>query len=132
MKLFIAKLVCVHVFDQCFYKQAYLEGKKLQLSSRKKAYKNSACIQMKKEEQELTRNSYNQTCCNFKKGHVKAQTVSRRLPIVVARVRSQFRSCRVCGGQNGTRECFLRVVVSPANSHTTKCSMLIHHPGLAQ
>jgi hypothetical protein len=39
-------------------------------------------------------------------GRVIAQAVSRRLP--TARVRARVRSCRIYGGQSGTRAGFLR------------------------
>jgi hypothetical protein len=39
-----------------------------------------------------------------------AQAVSRRFPTAAARVRAQFRSCSVCGGQNGTGAGFIRVL----------------------
>jgi hypothetical protein len=45
-----------------------------------------------------------------KKGRVIAQTVSRRLHTAVARVRAHLRSC---GGQNGTRLDFHRVLRFP-------------------
>jgi hypothetical protein len=60
-----------------------------------------------------TRYFYIQIGNNFKKGHAKAQNISRRLPVAVARVRSQFRSCGVCGGRSGTRTDFLRVFRFP-------------------
>jgi hypothetical protein len=45
-------------------------------------------------------------------GRVIAQAVSRRLPTAAARIRAQVRSCRICGGQNGTGTGFL----SPSTS----------------
>jgi hypothetical protein len=42
-------------------------------------------------------------------GRVTAQAVSRRLPTAAARVRTQVRSCGICGGQNGTAVGFLQV-----------------------
>jgi hypothetical protein len=38
-----------------------------------------------------------------------AQAVSRRLPTAAAQVRSQVRSCGICGGQSGTEAGFLRI-----------------------
>jgi hypothetical protein len=46
-------------------------------------------------------------------GRAVAQAVSRRLPTAAARVRAQVRSCRICGGQSGTGEGFLRVLRFP-------------------
>jgi hypothetical protein len=42
-----------------------------------------------------------------------AQAVSRRLLTAAARVRSQVRSCGICGGQNGAGASFLRVLLFP-------------------
>jgi hypothetical protein len=57
-------------------------------------------------------------------GRAIAQAASRRLPTAAARVRSQVRSCGICGGQSG---------VSPANSQSTDYStLIIYHPGLVQ
>jgi hypothetical protein len=50
----------------------------------------------------------NHTC-----GRAIAQAVSRRLPTAAARVRSQVKSCGICGGQSGTVTCFLRVLPFP-------------------
>jgi hypothetical protein len=42
------------------------------------------------------------------------------------------RPCGICGGQSGIRAGFLlSTSVSPARSHSTKCSILIY-PGLVQ
>jgi hypothetical protein len=46
-------------------------------------------------------------------GRAIAQAVSRRLPTAEARVRSQVRSCGICGGQSGTGAGFLRVLGFP-------------------
>jgi hypothetical protein len=46
-------------------------------------------------------------------GRALAQAVSRRLPTAAARVRAQFRSCGICGGQNDTGAGFLRVLRFP-------------------
>jgi hypothetical protein len=42
-----------------------------------------------------------------------AQVVSRRLPNAAAWVRSQVKTCGICGGQTGTGACFLRVIRFP-------------------
>jgi hypothetical protein len=47
------------------------------------------------------------------KGRDIAQAVSRQLPTVAARVRSQVRSRGICGKQSGTGACFLRVLRFP-------------------
>jgi hypothetical protein len=41
-------------------------------------------------------------------GRAIAQTVGRRFPTAAARVRSQVRSCGICGGQSGIGAGFLR------------------------
>jgi hypothetical protein len=46
-------------------------------------------------------------------GRAIAQVVSRRLLTAAARVRAQFRSCGICGGQSGTKAGFLRVFRFP-------------------
>jgi hypothetical protein len=46
----------------------------------------------------------------MRKGRVRAQEVSHRLPSAVAWVRGQVRSCGICGGQSGSGELFLRVL----------------------
>jgi hypothetical protein len=46
-------------------------------------------------------------------GRAVAQAVSRRLPTAAARVRSQFRSCGICGKRSGTGAIFLRVLRFP-------------------
>jgi hypothetical protein len=45
----------------------------------------------------------------FLVGHAIAQVVSLWLPTAAARVRARVRSCRICGGQIGTKAGFLRV-----------------------
>jgi hypothetical protein len=64
-----------------------------------------------------------------------AQAVSRRLPTAAARVRAQFRSCGICGGETNWHwgRFSPSTSVSPANLHPTDCSILIiYHPGLVQ
>jgi hypothetical protein len=39
--------------------------------------------------------------------------LNRQLPTTAARVRSQIRSCEICGGQSGSGTCFLRVFRFP-------------------
>jgi hypothetical protein len=67
-------------------------------------------------------------------GRAIAQAVSRRLPTAAARVRSQVRSCGICGGQSGTGADFLNVLrlplpifIPPAAS-----TLIIYRPGLVQ
>jgi hypothetical protein len=45
-------------------------------------------------------------------GRAIAQAVSRQLPKAAARLRSQVRTCGICGGQNVTGVSFLRVLRS--------------------
>jgi hypothetical protein len=47
------------------------------------------------------------------RGYAIAQAVRRRLPTAVARIRSQVRSCGICGGQSGIGAGFLRVLRFP-------------------
>jgi hypothetical protein len=64
-----------------------------------------------------------------------AQEVSRRLPKAASCVRAQVRLFGICGGQSGTGADFCSSTpVSPANSHSTSCFILIitYHPGLVQ
>jgi hypothetical protein len=49
----------------------------------------------------------------YKTDRAIAQAVSRRLRIAGARVRTQARSCGICGGKSGTGEDFLRVLRFP-------------------
>jgi hypothetical protein len=46
-------------------------------------------------------------------GRAIAQAVSRWLPTAAARVRSQVRSCEICGGQSSTGAGFIRVLQFP-------------------
>jgi hypothetical protein len=50
---------------------------------------------------------------SLQKGRAITQAVSRWLPTAAALVRSQVRSCGICGGQSGTGACFLRVLRFP-------------------
>jgi hypothetical protein len=51
-----------------------------------------------------------------------------RLPTAAAWDRSQVRSCGVCHGQNDTGAGFIRVLGSPAASHTPGFSIFINNP----
>jgi hypothetical protein len=50
---------------------------------------------------------------SISRSHAIAQAVSRQLPTAAAPVRSQVRSCRICGKQNGMGTGFLRVLRFP-------------------
>jgi hypothetical protein len=49
----------------------------------------------------------------MKMGRAIVQAVSRWYPTAAARVRSQVRSCGICGGQSGIGAGFLRVIRFP-------------------
>jgi hypothetical protein len=49
----------------------------------------------------------------FNLGRAIAHAVSRWLPTAAVQVRSQVRSCGICGGESGTGEGFLRVLRFP-------------------
>jgi hypothetical protein len=60
------------------------------------------------------------------RGRAIAKAVSRQLPFSAARVRSQVRSCGICGGHSGTGAGFLRlrrftlpVLIPPTATHTS-------------
>jgi hypothetical protein len=56
------------------------------------------------------------------------QAVSRRLPTAVAWVRSQVKSCRICGGHRDTGASFLRILGFPLSipiPPTAQCSLII-------
>jgi hypothetical protein len=57
-------------------------------------------------------------------GRAIAQAVSRRLPTAAARVRSQVRSCGICGGQSGTEADFLRVLQFPPTPPHSSSSII--------
>jgi hypothetical protein len=65
-------------------------------------------------------------------GRAIAQVDSHRLLTAVARVRSQVRSCGICGGLSGIEVRFSpSTSVSSANSHSTYCyTIIIYNPGL--
>jgi hypothetical protein len=54
-------------------------------------------------------------------GHALTRAGSRRLPINVARVRTQIRSYGICTGQNVTGTGFL------PRPYSTDCTILINH-----
>jgi hypothetical protein len=47
---------------------------------------------------------------HYKYGRAIAQAVSRQLLTAAARIRSQVKSCGICGGQSGNAAGFLRVL----------------------
>jgi hypothetical protein len=55
-----------------------------------------------------------------------AQAVSRRLPTVTARDRTQLRSCGICGGKSEMGQVFFKYFVFPINSDYTECSTHVH------
>jgi hypothetical protein len=57
--------------------------------------------------------------------HAITQAVSCRLPTVAVRVRSQLRSCRVCGERSGTGAGFLGVLGFPLPSTAPHSSSII-------
>jgi hypothetical protein len=61
-----------------------------------------------------------------------AQAVTLQLPTAVARLRSQFRSCWIWGGQIGTGRGFLPVFRFPLPIFFYQISIIIHHPGLVE
>jgi hypothetical protein len=48
-----------------------------------------------------------------KEGRAITQAVTRRLPTTAAGVRARVRACGFCGGQSGTGEVFLRLLLFP-------------------
>jgi hypothetical protein len=69
-------------------------------------------------------------------GRAIAQAISRRLPTAAARLRAQVRSYGTIWDLWWTKWHWGRfspsTSVSHANSHSTKCSILVYHPGLVQ
>jgi hypothetical protein len=61
----------------------------------------------------LPRGKCGETRVSTLQGRVITQAVSRRLPTAVAQVRTQVRSCGICGGQSGAGAGFLRVLWFP-------------------
>jgi hypothetical protein len=64
-----------------------------------------------------------------------AQAVSRRLPTAAAWVRSQVKSCGICGGHSGTWANFFRELRFPLPiliAPTVPLIIIIYHPELVQ
>jgi hypothetical protein len=56
-----------------------------------------------------------------------SRAVTLRITATVC-VRSQVRSCWICGGQSGTGAFSPTTAISPANFCPTNCSTIINHP----
>jgi hypothetical protein len=69
-------------------------------------------------------------------GRAIAQEVSGRLPTAAVRVRSQVRSCQICGGKSGTGACFVSEYFgSPCEfsfHRLLHTHHRLHHPGLVK
>jgi hypothetical protein len=67
---------------------------------------------------------------NGRSGRAIAHAVSRRFPIAAARIRSQVRSCGICGGKCGIGAGFLRIFrfLLPNFHSTNHSSAFINYP----
>jgi hypothetical protein len=65
-------------------------------------------------------------------GRSTAKEFSRRLPTTEARLRSQVKSCGICGGQSGTGVRFFRVLRFPLPFLIAHTAPYSHNPGLVQ
>jgi hypothetical protein len=65
--------------------------------------------------------------CYLRHSGFIVQALSLRLPTAEARVQFQVRSYKICSGPNDIGADFLRVLVSPVNSHFLNYSIFMNH-----